>query len=126
MSSQCDEKSANEIVRLRNPQGYRKLITLNQKVILKFTATWCGPCNIIAPKYRKLAEEQRSEKIVFAEVDVDEFGDSDEGERILKNLQVSSIPAFVTFLNGQKEAKMVGASTEHLTDLVRSLSKKEG
>ena len=31
------------------------LIADNQKVVVQFSATWCGNCRIMKPKFKKLA-----------------------------------------------------------------------
>ena len=49
----------------------------NKLVVVKFGATWCGPCVNLAPKLEQLASEYASNpNVVFASVDVDECGGS--------------------------------------------------
>lgn len=42
-----------------------------QQVIANFSATWCGPCKMIAPYYCELSEHYPS--IMFLLIDVDEL-----------------------------------------------------
>ena len=43
----------------------------NKIIVLKFTATWCGPCQRIKTQYENLSSEYPN--IVFTEIDVDEM-----------------------------------------------------
>ena len=42
-----------------------------QQVVVMFSASWCGPCRAIAPKFYNCA--LKYESLVFVSVDVDEL-----------------------------------------------------
>ena len=35
-----------------------ELIQANKKVVVQFSASWCGNCRIMKPKFKKLASER--------------------------------------------------------------------
>lgn len=43
--------------------------------ILKFTASWCGPCKTIAPAIKALREHYKDKNFEYIEVDVDQSAD---------------------------------------------------
>ena len=47
----------------------------DKPVLLKFSAEWCPPCKMIAPKMEELANEC-GDKCVFIHVDVDKLGET--------------------------------------------------
>lgn len=58
----------------------------NKPAIVDFTATWCGPCQRIAPILEELADEYKKDIVIY-KVDIDK-------ERgLAKAFNVSSIPA---------------------------------
>jgi thioredoxin 1 len=40
------------------------------QVVVDFTATWCGPCRLMAPIFTELSK--KFENLIFLKVDVDE------------------------------------------------------
>jgi thioredoxin 1 len=70
-------------------------------VLVDFWATWCGPCKMIAPIVKEIADEYDG-KILVGKVNVDEEPD------LTMQYNVSSIPTLMVFKNGQLVNKTVG------------------
>lgn len=70
-------------------------------VLVDFWATWCGPCKMIAPIVKEIADEY-DDKILVGKVNVDEEPD------LTMQYNVSSIPTLMVFKNGQLVNKAVG------------------
>ena len=75
-------------------------------VVIDFTATWCGPCQMIKPAFYALSFEFKS--VVFVSVDVDEAEDAAAA------YEVSAMPTFVFVKNGEKVFTQVGASKDKI------------
>lgn len=70
-------------------------------VLVDFWATWCGPCKMIAPIVKEIADEYDG-KILVGKVNVEEEPD------LTMQYNVSSIPTLMVFKNGQLVNKAVG------------------
>ncbi len=70
-------------------------------VLVDFWATWCGPCKMIAPIVKEIANEYDG-KILVGKVNVDEEPD------LTMQYNVSSIPTLMVFKNGQLVNMAVG------------------
>jgi thiol-disulfide isomerase/thioredoxin len=68
------------------------LIAKNPKVMVQFSATWCGNCRIMKPKFKK--EAQENEGITFIMADAERFPES------RKLAQVDNLPTFAAFAGG--------------------------
>ena len=71
-----------------------------KKVLLDFWATWCGPCQRIAPFVEEIAQER--EDILVCKVDVD------EATELAIAYGVTSIPTLMVFENGKKVNQRIG------------------
>lgn len=96
-----------------NEDTLQNIITQNEKVIVQFSASWCGNCRIMKPKFKKLATE--NENISFVIVDAENSPES----RKLAN--VSNLPTFATFVNGKLVNETQTNKAEVLADLVNEI-----
>lgn len=98
-------------------EEFKKIIgDKSKKVVVDFTATWCGPCQAIAPKFVEMAEENK--ELEFIKVDVDENGEAAE------HCEVEAMPTFIFFNAGEKFATLVGASEADLKGKIAELKAK--
>ena len=89
------------------------LVADNKKVVVQFTATWCGNCRIMKPKFKKLATENND--ITFVIADAEKFVES------RKLADVSNLPTFATFVNGKFVNQTQTNKGEVLIDLVNEI-----
>ena len=69
--------------------------------IVDFYADWCGPCRMLAPILKQLAEEYSGRAIV-AKVNVDKLNE------LAGKYRVSGIPCVILFKNGKEIDRIVG------------------
>ena len=69
--------------------------------ILDFSATWCGPCKMLAPIFDQLSEELDG-KAEFYSIDVD------QNPAAAKEYRVMSIPNIVLLKDGELVNRQVG------------------
>merc|ERR1711976_241227 len=79
-------------------------------VVVDFTATWCGPCKMIAPHYEDLSKKPENANVIFLKVDVD------EAEDVSAKCSISCMPTFQFYKNGQKVPEFSGANKEKLAE----------
>lgn len=96
-----------------NEDTLQDLVSKNEKVVVQFSASWCGNCRIMKPKFKKLASE--NDNLTFVLVDAENSPES----RKLAN--VSNLPTFATFVNGKLANETQTNKAEVLTDLVNEI-----
>ncbi|XP_039837652.1 thioredoxin H-type-like isoform X2 [Panicum virgatum] len=75
-------------------------------VLIDFTASWCGPCRIMAPIFTDMAK--KNPNVVFLKVDVDEM------KAIAEQFSVEAMPTFLFMKEGDVKDRVVGAIKDEL------------
>ncbi|XP_047335071.1 thioredoxin H-type [Impatiens glandulifera] len=83
-------------------------------VVANFSASWCGPCRVIAPFYSELSEKYL--RLLFLTVDVDELTD------FSTSWDIKATPTFFFLRDGQQVDKLVGANKPELQKKITAIS----
>ena len=86
----------------------------NDIVLVQYSATWCGNCKIMKPKFKKLATE--NDQISFVIADAERFPQS----RQLAN--VSNLPTFAAFKGGKLVNQVQTNKFDPLIDLLNEVA----
>ena len=87
-----------------------------QLVVVDFAATWCGPCQQIAPKYEAMAAQFQQAKFVKVDVDI--------CKELSQSYGVSSMPTFKMIRGGKVVDEMNGADENALKEKIQGLAGK--
>ena len=74
-------------------------------VLVDFWATWCGPCQMVAPVLEEIASENEG-KIKIGKVNVD------DNRELAMQFKIASIPTMILFKNGEQVKMTLGYQTK--------------
>lgn len=86
---------------LNNNNFESEVLKSQGKVLVDFSATWCGPCKMLAPIVDAYAEAHAGE-LVVGKVDID------ESMALAQAYQVMSVPTLILFENGTPVRQSIG------------------
>ncbi len=97
-----------------NEDNFKTEVLESEKVTLvDFFATWCGPCQMLAPVLEKISNSRADFDI--AKIDVDQLPD------LAVEYGVEVVPTMVIFKNGKVMNKFEGFKSE--SEIVEEVSK---
>ncbi|MGL5640219.1 MAG: thioredoxin family protein [Mycoplasmoidaceae bacterium] len=70
--------------------------------ILKFSAEWCGPCQMFVPVYAEASSKYSD--LLFGEIDIDD----EETKAIVSKYNVNTVPTTIFFKDGKEVERFLG------------------
>jgi len=86
-----------------------ELLAQNPRALVQFGAAWCGNCRLLKPKVKRLAEA--NPEIQYIYVDAEKFPES------RKLAEVTNLPTFAIYKDGNFVNQVVTSKEEHLKAL---------
>jgi thioredoxin 1 len=75
--------------------NFETIIKSDKPVLIDFFATWCGPCQALAPVLKQV-KESLGDRIKILKVDVD------KNQQISAKYQVRGVPTMILFQSGKQ------------------------
>jgi thioredoxin 1 len=97
--------AGKNIIELTDANFEQEVLKSSQPVLVDFTATWCGPCKMLAPIVEKLADETVG-KYKVGKLDID------DAPGVTQRYGVRGVPTVIVFKNGEKAGQHVGVTNK--------------
>ncbi len=102
------------MVKKLNSNEFKDAAMAAPVAVVDFSATWCGPCRMLAPVLEGISEKY-ADKVSFYSVDVD------ESPELAMQYRVNSVPCLVLLKKGVFTDQSVGFRPEgQLTEWIDS------
>ncbi len=96
-----------------------EILTGSGILVVKASASWCGPCKVYKPIFEEFAEKNTDPEIQFAEVDVDDC------EGFIQYAGIRGVPSTMIYNNGRLVSKTAGLiDSEKLAELIAAAKAK--
>ena len=103
------------VIELTQDNYQKEVLERAEPVLVDFTATWCGPCRLMAPIVEQLAEEFQG-SVAVGKLDID------QSAALAGQYGVMAVPTLIVFTGGEPALRQVGlTSKEALAAKVRQV-----
>jgi len=106
--------SRAEVEEVTGEAQFKKILANNPAVVVDFYSTTCGPCIMIAPKYKELSKEFDG-RVKFLKVNV---------QTAYVGVQVRSMPTFHFYVQGKLEHQFAGADENGMRQWAQQIANK--
>lgn len=89
---------------ISNENFESEVLKSDKPVLVDFWATWCGPCAMLAPIIKEIADENPDIKVCKADVD--------ENMELAQQYKISVVPTILAFKDGNLVNQISGAESK--------------
>ena len=99
--SNIGENLMSDLLYVSEDSFQEEVINASTPVLVDFTAVWCGPCKMLEPIVKELANEWVGQvKVVKLDVD--------DNQNIAMQYQVMGVPTLALFESGELKERLTG------------------
>ncbi|WP_409070957.1 thioredoxin [Flavobacterium sp.] len=95
--------------------SFNDIIQSDQPVLVDFFATWCGPCQMLAPILKEV-KANLGERVSIIKIDVD------KNQAVAAQYQVRGVPTMILFQNGKPLWRQSGVMSKE--DIIKIIVEK--
>ncbi len=108
-----------EVVKATVMDKFEQLINSGKPVLVDFFATWCGPCQMLAPILKEVKEEM-GDKVTIIKIDVD------KNQHLMSRpqFQVRGVPTLMLFRSGKMLWRQSGVLPKE--EIIRTINQFAG
>lgn len=82
-------------------EEFEELVNSKEICVVDFSASWCGPCRMMAPILEDISEKYKG-KYYFYQIDID------SAEELAQKHQISAVPTVLVFSKGKEIGRTSG------------------
>jgi thioredoxin 1 len=102
------------VTEIQNENDFKNALS-HPLAIIDFYAEWCGPCKVMAPKFKEFSDNAKYSKVKFYKVNIDKVPEAGD------KCEVKSLPTFFALEYGKQFDSVTGANPEKLKALLDDL-----
>ncbi len=95
--------------------SFENIIKSEKPVLIDFSATWCGPCKMLAPILKQV-KDRLGERVAIFKIDVD------KNQELASKYQVRGVPTMILFQNGKQLWRQSGVLTKD--EIIKTIVEK--